>query len=235
MNQLTVLGCSMFLLFCVYSVIAQTSAIDENGNSVYGTEAVKVLKELPTVPVTQETVQRTIREYLDCTEDPAANSDREELDFLNEEVYGTLYRRNRDLFSLLLTNYQGSDTTLNMKEVFQKSIGKDFYESRREQVRIALDRKFPVLEKHDRFRRMDHFDHTADLCGDCTCFRRGIPEQGGFSAADHAIWEEQTGRRENTDGISLCNSSLLGDHSGLFRDLSYDMRSPGCNSSHTGI
>ena len=140
MNQLTVLGCSMFLLFCVYSVIAQTSAIDENGNSVYGTEAVKVLKELPTVPVTQETVQRTIREYLDCTEDPAANSDREELDFLNEEVYGTLYRRNRDLFSLLLTNYQGSDTTLNMKEVFQKSIGKDFYESRREQVRTALDR-----------------------------------------------------------------------------------------------
>ena len=83
MNQLTVLGCSMFLLFCVYSVIAQTSAIDENGNSVYGTEAAKVLKELPTVPVTQETVQRTIREYLDCTEDPATNSDREELDFLN--------------------------------------------------------------------------------------------------------------------------------------------------------
>ena len=112
MNQLTVLGCSMFLLFCVYSVIAQTSAIDENGNSVYGTEAVKVLKELPTVPVTQETVQRTIREYLDCTGDPAANSDREELDFLNEEVYGTLYRRNRDLFSLLLTNYQGSNTIL---------------------------------------------------------------------------------------------------------------------------
>lgn len=140
MNQLTVLGCSLFLLFCVYSVIAQTSAIDEKGNSVYGMEAVKVLKELPTVPVTQETVQRTIREYLDCTEDPAANSDREELDFLNEEVYGILYRRNRDLFSLLLTNYQGSDATLNMKEVFQKSIGKDFYQSRSEQVRIALDR-----------------------------------------------------------------------------------------------
>ena len=71
--------------------------------------------------------------------------------------------------------------------------------------------------------------------GTAPVFAGEIPEQGGFSAADHAIWEEQTGRRENTDGISLCNSSLLGDHSGLFRDLSYDMRSPGRNSSHTGI
>ena len=36
LNQLTVLGCCLFLLFCVYSVIVQTYAVDEKGNSVSG-------------------------------------------------------------------------------------------------------------------------------------------------------------------------------------------------------
>ncbi len=98
LNQLTVLGCCLFLLFCVYSVIVQTYAVDEKGNSVSGMEAVKTMKELPTVQVTQENVEQFMQKYLDCTEDPQTNSRKEETDFLNEEVYGTLYRRNRDFF-----------------------------------------------------------------------------------------------------------------------------------------
>ena len=70
LNQLTVLGCCLFLLFCVYSVIVQTYAVDEKGNSVSGMEAVKTMKELPTVQVTQENVEQFMQKYLDCTEDP---------------------------------------------------------------------------------------------------------------------------------------------------------------------
>lgn len=139
LNQLTVLGCCLFLLFCVYSVIVQTYAVDEKGNSVSGMEAVKTLKELPTVQVTQENVEQFMQKYLDCTEDPQTNSRKEETDFLNEELYGTLYRRNRDFFSLLMANYQGSSRELNMKEVFQRNMGKDFYKSRSEQLAIELD------------------------------------------------------------------------------------------------
>lgn len=139
LNQLTVLGCCMFLLFCVYSVIAQTHAADEKGNSVYGMEAVKILKEMPTVPVTQENAEQLMQEYLDCTEDPAMNSDKAETNFLNEEVYKTLYRKNREFFSLLTANYQGSSRELNIKEVLQKSMGKDFYKSRSAQLAIELD------------------------------------------------------------------------------------------------
>lgn len=79
-----------------------------------------------------------MQKYLDCTEDPQTNSRKEETDFLNEELYGTLYRRNRDFFSLLMTNYQGSSRELNMKEVFQRNMGKDFYKSRSEQLAIEL-------------------------------------------------------------------------------------------------
>ena len=42
-------------------------------------------------------------------------------------------------FPLLRLNYQGSSRELNMKEVFQRNMGKDFYKSRSEQLAIELD------------------------------------------------------------------------------------------------
>ena len=70
------------------------------GKQCSGMEAVKTMKELPTVQVTQENVEQFMQKYLDCTEDPQTNSRKEETDFLNEEVYGTLTEETGIFFSL---------------------------------------------------------------------------------------------------------------------------------------
>ena len=255
LNQLTVLGCCMFLLFCVYSVIAQTHAADEKGNSVYGMEAVKILKEMPTVPVTQENAEQLMQEYLDCTEDPAMNSDKAETNFLNEEVYKTLYRKNREFFSLLTANYQGSSRELNIKEVFQKSMGKDFYKSRSAQLAIELDgfvktgmildsQKDYWIKKDEQVRdlKLGSFQFWKDMIdsagwimlimplicvGIAPMFCRGVPDRRCLYAAYHALWKEPAGKGKNTHCYPLRDDCLLGNCTDVCGDLPDDIWSSG--------
>lgn len=45
LTQLSIIGCSLFLLFCVYSSITQIMATDKNGEVFYGMSAVDVMKD----------------------------------------------------------------------------------------------------------------------------------------------------------------------------------------------
>lgn len=139
LNQLAVLGCGLFLLFCVYSVFVQVSATDDNGKRVSGTEAMKIVKETYAVPFPQEWADKLMKEFVDYTNRPDTSSDNEDLDYLSEEMYESYYLKNRDIFDFLRGNYGKYGVRQNLKEIFETNLGKDFYQARRENLEASTD------------------------------------------------------------------------------------------------
>ena len=66
----------MFFIFCVFSNTAQTNAIRDDGTTVSGMDAIRVMKErnIP-IELTQAETERIMNEYLDYTKNPDTGSD----------------------------------------------------------------------------------------------------------------------------------------------------------------
>ena len=62
LTQISVIGCSLFLVFCVCSSIFQITATDENGQTVSGMTAVEVLQN---TQQRQELTQDRVNEIVD--------------------------------------------------------------------------------------------------------------------------------------------------------------------------
>ena len=63
--QLSIIGCGLFLVFCVWSSIMQISATNEKGENFSGMSAVEVMKNTQKkIELTQENVNDIVGRYL---------------------------------------------------------------------------------------------------------------------------------------------------------------------------
>lgn len=100
LTQISVIGCCLFLVFCVYSSIIQITATDQNGQTVSGMQAVEVLKDTQQrQELTQDRVNEIVNQYLEYVNNPGTNSNNEAYHYLSEEKYKTFYQPNRELLS----------------------------------------------------------------------------------------------------------------------------------------
>lgn len=131
LNQLSVLGCTLFLLFGAWANSSQVFVADDQGNVVTGIQAKELLRQTQKSQVlTQENVERIMQGYLDEAErvyeeesDPEAASDR---------VLQTVYLPKKDLYDLISGAYckwAGNETT---EDLYRENSGRDFYQARRE-------------------------------------------------------------------------------------------------------
>lgn len=127
LTGLSVLGCILFLLFGTWSNIRQVYAWDSQGTMVSGLLAKEVLKQTQVRQVLdQEAVEKIMQEYLDGAKrikkessDPQTASDM---------IRQTLYLPQGDLHRFIANAYkeQADDET---EIVYQKSMGRDFYQA----------------------------------------------------------------------------------------------------------
>lgn len=140
--QLSIIGCGLFLVFCVWSSIMQISATNENGENFSGMSAVEVMKDTQkNIELTQKNVDEIVRQYLKYTSDPNTNSESETHQYLSEEVYRTFYLPNRDLLSLITNVYRELGSGSSMKEVLEENVGKDFREAQIKRDNTYIDLK----------------------------------------------------------------------------------------------
>lgn len=140
--QLSIIGCGLFLVFCVWSSIMQISATNENGENFSGMSAVEVMKDTQkNIELTQKNVDEIVRQYLKYTSDPNTNSESETHQYLSEEVYRTFYLTNRDLLSLITNVYREPGSGSSMKEVLEENVGKDFREAQIKRDNTYIDLK----------------------------------------------------------------------------------------------
>ena len=138
--QLSIIGCGLFLVFCVWSSIMQISATNENGENFSGMSAVEVMKDTQkNIELTQKNVDEIVRQYLKYTSDPNTNSETHQ--YLSEEVYRTFYLPNRDLLSLITNVYREPGSGSSMKEVLEENVGKDFREAQIKRDNTYIDLK----------------------------------------------------------------------------------------------
>ena len=140
--QLSIIGCGLFLVFCVWSSIMQISATNEKGENFSGMSAVEVMKNTQQkIELTQAKVDEIVRQYLKYTSDPNTNSESETYHYLSEEVYRTFYLPNRDLLSLITNIYRELGSGSSMKEVLEENVGKDFREAQIKRDNTYIDLK----------------------------------------------------------------------------------------------
>lgn len=140
--QLSIIGCGLFLVFCVWSSIMQISATNENGENFSGMSAVEVMKDTQkNIELTQKNVDEIVRQYLKYTSDPNTNSESETHQYLSEGVYRTFYLPNRDLLSLITNVYREPGSGSSMKEVLEENVGKDFREAQIKRDNTYIDLK----------------------------------------------------------------------------------------------
>ena len=78
LTQISVIGCSLFLVFCVCSSIFQITATDENGQTVRGPPAVEVLQNTQQrQELTQDRVNEIVDQYLEYINNPDTSSNNE--------------------------------------------------------------------------------------------------------------------------------------------------------------
>lgn len=143
LTQLSVTGCCLFLVFCVYSSIMQISAVDTTGAAYSGMNAVKVLKRTQqNMQLTQEAVDKLVKQYLDYLKNPETSSDRSEYNYLSESIYRTFYWPNRELFSLITNVYREQGNGDDMKKILEKNMGRDFLQARKDRDENYIDLKF---------------------------------------------------------------------------------------------
>lgn len=127
LTQLSVLGCSLFMLFCTWANIRQAYAVDSEGTTHYGLAAKEILKQTQERQVLdQEAVEGIMQEYLDGAErikkeagDPEKASDM---------IWQTLYMPQGYLHGLITSVYreEADDETA---VIYQKNMGRDFYQA----------------------------------------------------------------------------------------------------------
>ena len=143
LTQISVIGCCLFLVFCVYSSIVQITATDQNGQTVSGMQAVEVLKDTQQrQELTQDRVNEIVNQYLEYANNPDTNSNNEAYHYLSEEKYRTFYQSNRELLSLISNVYKEPGSSTDIKDVFEENVGKDFI-----QARLERDQKYIQLRK----------------------------------------------------------------------------------------
>ena len=143
LTQISVIGCCLFLIFCVYSSIIQITAIDQNGQTVSGMQAVEVLKDTQQrQELTQDRVNEIVNQYLEYVNNPGTNSNNEAYHYLSEEKYKTFYQPNRELLSLIANVYKEPGSGSDIKDVFKENVGKDFM-----QARLERDQKYIQLRE----------------------------------------------------------------------------------------
>lgn len=143
LTQLSVIGCVLFLAFCVWSSIIQISAINEKGENFSGMSAVEEMKNTQhKVELTQEKVDEIVRQYLKYVSDLSTNSESEIYQYLSKEVYRTFYFPNKDLLSLITNVYREPGNASSMKEVLEKNVGTDF-----KTAQIKRDNTYIELKK----------------------------------------------------------------------------------------
>lgn len=143
LTQISIIGCSLFLVFCVYSSIIQITATDQNGQTVSGMQAVEVLKNTQQrQELTQDRVNGLINQYLEYVNNPDTNSNNEAYHYLSEEKYKTFYQPNRELLSLIVNAYKEPGSGSDIKDVLEKNVGKDFM-----LARLERDKKYIHLRE----------------------------------------------------------------------------------------
>ena len=139
LTQFAAAGCALFLIFCVWSSIQQIMAVDSEGNTVFGMDAAKTLREFgEKQTLDQETVDGIVKEYLERTENPETASEDSNLEFLSEEVYRTWYLPRRALYSIIRNVYWEDGRRDTMAGVLWDHYGEDFYEARTRRVQEWL-------------------------------------------------------------------------------------------------
>lgn len=143
LTQISVIGCCLFLVFCVYSSIIQITATDQNGQTVSGMQAVEVLKDTQQrQELTQDRVNEIVNQYLEYVNNLGTNSNNEAYHYLSEEKYKTFYQPNRELLSLIANVYKEPGSGSDIKDVFKENVGKDFM-----QARLERDQKYIQLRE----------------------------------------------------------------------------------------
>ena len=141
LTQISVIGCSLFLVFCVCSSIFQITATDENGQTVSGMTAVEVLQNTQQrQELTQDRVNEIVDQYLEYINNPDTSSNNEAYHYLSQEKYSTFYLPNKELLSLITNVYEEPGSGSDIKYVLENNAGKDFTQSRldRDQKYIQL-------------------------------------------------------------------------------------------------
>lgn len=86
LTQISVIGCSLFLVFCVCSSFFQITATDENGQTVSGMTAVEVLQNTQQrQELTQDRVNEIVDQYLEYINNPDTSSNNEAYHYLSQE------------------------------------------------------------------------------------------------------------------------------------------------------
>lgn len=141
LTQISIIGCSLFLVFCVCSSFFQITATDENGQTVSGMTAVEVLQNTQQrQELTQDRVNEIVDQYLEYINNPNISSNNEAYHYLSQEKYSTFYLPNKELLSLITNVYEEPGSGSDIKDVLENNAGKDFTQSRldRDQKYIQL-------------------------------------------------------------------------------------------------
>lgn len=140
--QLSIIGCGLFLVFCVWSSIMQISATNEKGENFSGMSAVEVMKNTQQkIELTQAKVDEIVKLYLKYISDPSTNSESETYHYLSKEAYRTFYLPNKDLLSLITNVYRKPGSDSSMKEVLEENVGKDFQKAQIKRDDTYIDLK----------------------------------------------------------------------------------------------
>ena len=141
LTQISVIGCSLFLVFCVCSSFFQITATDENGQTVSGMTAVEVLQNTQQrQELTQDRVNEIVDQYLEYINNPDTSSNNEAYHYLSQEKYSTFYLPNKELLSLITNVYEEPGSGSDIKDVLENNAGKDFT-----QARLDRDQKYIQL------------------------------------------------------------------------------------------
>lgn len=133
LTQLSVIGCSLFLIFCVYMELIQITTADENGQTISGMSAVERLQNTQQrQELTQDRVDEIVNQYLTYTHDPDTSSNNEAYQYLSEEQYKKFFLTNKDLLMLIEDIYDEPGSGESERDVLERNVGKDFRQARLE-------------------------------------------------------------------------------------------------------
>ena len=181
--QLVIIGCGLFLVFCVWASIMQISATNEKGENFSGMSAVEVMKNTQKkIELTQENVNDIVGRYLKYISDPGTNSESETYHYLSEEVYRTFYLPNRELLSLVTNVYREPGSGSSIKEVLEENVGKDF-----RKAQIKRDIAYINLQKEQGRLTSGEADYWKEKIGNLQEYQYGY-HKGWSMILDTLTW-----------------------------------------------
>lgn len=262
LTQLAVIGCGIFLVFCVWSGIVQMTAVDMNGNQVSGMQAAEVLQDTQErITLDKETVNKLLEEYISYTEDPQTGSDDPDLLYLSEEIYRTWYLPRQELFRIIGGIYiKPENVQESVGDTLKKSVGVDFYEARSERLMERLTTLYQngtiTAEEADWWVEKDEsvdeyiFGYSKAwqqilttgswivlimviVCVGIAPVFAGSISQNVILFAIYAFWKESFDPSEAGVIISLYKRCILGNYAAIFCSLSDAARDQRLGSSNT--